>query len=233
MKSYQSFDPALLDAAGLNRQAVFDLDALPADVGATVRASAGAAGARQLILIGHAGRRLWQAMRAAGTDGPDPVDRFSERTVRHWLAESAPHTRYTLLYPGATALGLQRLGQLAGWHHAAPFMVGIDREWGSWFAYRAVVLADSAFEPSRPLATPHPCHGCAQRVCIASCPAGALDGGRFDFDRCAGYRKLADSQCAHGCPARVSCPLGSAHRYDEEQMRHIYGLSLQAIRQYY
>ncbi len=34
MEDFQAFDHELLDSAGLNRQAVFDIDTLPADIAA-------------------------------------------------------------------------------------------------------------------------------------------------------------------------------------------------------
>lgn len=231
MAIFQTFDNTLLDSAGLNRQAVFDIDDLPADIADTIRPPGSTH--RQLILIGHAGRRLWEAVKASGIDSADPIDDFTVRTVRHWMAQCQPRNTYDILYPGLHAIGLQRLGQLAGWHHAAPFMVGIDAEWGSWFAYRAVVLADTRFEPTRPVKTAHPCDTCDHRVCVSSCPAGALDGGKFDLGKCVAYRKQDGSRCKATCVARVSCPLGSAHRYSEEQIRHSYSISMRVIEQYY
>ncbi|HRH14993.1 MAG TPA: hypothetical protein PK225_11645, partial [Azonexus sp.] len=55
-----------LAAAGLNRQHVFDLAALPAEITATLGATAGF---RQLILLGHGGKRLWECDQAAGGAG--------------------------------------------------------------------------------------------------------------------------------------------------------------------
>ncbi len=233
MKKFQVFDASLLDRAGLNRQAVFDLDALPADLAAPLQAGGYAHRYRQLILLGHAGRRLWESVKAAEVDREHPIDDFTVRTVRRWFAEEYPQHAYDVIYPGTHAIGLQRLGQLAGWHHATPFMVGIDARWGSWFAYRAVILADTAFAPTGPEESEHPCNSCKDKPCIAACPASALAGGQFDLDRCIGYRRQAGSRCRETCIARVSCPVGIDHRYAEEQIRHSYSLSLQAIEKYY
>ena len=43
--------------------------------------------------------------------------------------------------PGPLRTGLQQLGALVGWHQASRLMIGIDPEWGTWFAYRALVVA--------------------------------------------------------------------------------------------
>lgn len=233
MEQFQAFDTSLLNRAGLNRQAVFNLDALPADVAASIRESSAPAGAyRQLIVIGHAGRQLWDAVKASGVDSQDPIDDFTMLTVRRWFDACQPHNAFEILYPGTQAIGLQRLGQLAGWHHPSPFMVGIDREWGSWFAYRAVVVADTCFEPTSPTESEHPCGACEHRICIGSCPANALAGGEFNLGKCIAYRKQEDSACKASCLARVSCPVGSEHRYCDEQIRHTYSISMRAIERY-
>ena len=230
MKPFQTFDNAALDDAGLNRQAIFNIDDLPADIAASIRANCKSTHPyRQLILIGHAGRKLWQCVQQSGIDSDDPIDDFTIETTRRWFAQCQQQNAYEFLYPGTSPIGLQRLGQLAGWHHATPFKVGIDPEWGTWFAYRALVVADTAFEPSKPLEGKSACESCDDKPCIAHCPGGALDGGQFDFGKCVDYRKQAGSRCRNTCVARVSCPVGSVHRYCDEQIHHSYSRSMQAI----
>ena len=230
MTERQAFPAGFLDTAGLNRQFVFDLADLPAEVLATL---APQAGERQLILFGHAGRRLWECVQAAGIGGKDPIDDYSIRTVQHWFAAHLTKQRYRLLFPGEGRIGLQALGNLAGWHQPSPIMVGVDREWGSWYAYRAVAIADTRFPPSVPLDDRSPCPSCATPPCIGTCPAGALAGGHFDLDACSRYRLQAASACAHGCLARQACPVGAEHRYTPEQITHSYSRSLAVIRRYY
>jgi len=236
MSEFQPFPGVMLDRCGLNRQAVFDLADLPGDiVGET-------AGYRQLILIGHGGRGLWEAVTKSGIGGADPIDDFTVRTIHRWMSEYQPGNRYAILYPGPQPVALQRLGALAGWHHASPFMVGIDAEWGTWYAYRAVVLADTHFALS-PAVDPRasscfhgrasPCAACQDKPCIAACPAQAMACGSFSLARCAAYRLQPDSTCAFTCKARLACPVGSAHRYDADQLRHTYSISLQTIREYF
>lgn len=234
MDRYQSFDAALLNDAGLNRHAVFDIDALPSDVLASIQASCRAHNTyRQLIVIGHAGKALWNAVKAAHIDSEHPIDDFSTQTVRQWLAACHAQNTYELLYPSEHAINLQQLGQLAGWHHASPFMIGIDPEWGTWYAYRAVVVADTHFEPTPSLDIAHPCQSCQHKICISNCPAGAMDEGKFDLAKCATYRKQEGSKCKSTCLARISCPVGSAHRYSDEQLHHTYSISMRAIEKYY
>lgn len=219
-----------LNERGLNRQFIFDLDTLPAAICSQLMPQAGE---RQLILFGHGGRRLWECVKADGLNGEHPIDDYSIRTVERWFAEQAPGHRYRILFPGDKPIGLQALGKLAGWHHPSPIMVGVDREWGSWYAYRAAVIADTDFAPSLAEQGRSPCPSCSARPCVAACPADALNGGKFDLERCSRYRLQPESRCAHGCLARQACPVGSQHRYDDAQIMHSYSRSLAVIRQYY
>ena len=112
-------------------------------------------------------------------------------------------------------------------------MVGIDPDWGSWYAYRAVVLADTGFRPFLAVDRNSPCSSCETLPCIAACPAQAMADGSFSLARCAAYRLQPDSACAFTCQARLACPVGSAHRYDADQLCHTYSISLQTIREHF
>ena len=224
---------ASLVRAGLNLHAVFDVAALPQTLGA---ACATVSDLPRLWLVGHGGRALWDRVLAARAQGglPDehPIDAYSERCVRDWLAASFPAARAHFLYPQPLAapatLDLQQLGALAGWHYPAPFRVGINRAWGSWFAYRALVLTDAPLASTPRLESESPCASCSAQPCLGACPAGAL-GEVFDLARCLDYRLAADSGCALTCRARLACPVGREHRYDDAQLAHSYGESLRML----
>jgi hypothetical protein len=225
-----TFPGEALNQAGLNRQHVFNLSDLPT----TLTEPLGEIGKfTQLILLGHGGRKLWDCVQASGTTGADPIDDYVRQTVARFFIETFPTTAYQMVYPGNTPLGLQQLGKLAGWHNTSPFMVGIDSEWGSWFAYRAVILADSAFLPFSPVHRSTPCPDCVARPCITACPASALSGPSFALDKCIAYRRLPDSACRSTCLARTTCPVGSEHHYSDAQLHHTYSISLRMIEQYY
>jgi len=229
MSGFQLFPGEALARCGLNRQHVFDLADLPPAVIATLGDTASC---RQLVLLGHAGKALWEHVKAAGLKSEHPIDDFTVHSVERCFAKHLPDNRYHIVYPGDAPVGLQQLGAQAGWHHAAPFMVGIDADWGSWYAYRAVVLADTDFCPSRAVDRNSPCTSCDTRPCIAACPAQAMADGSFSLARCAAYRLQPDSVCAFTCQARLACPVGSAHRYDADQLRHTYSISLRTLREY-
>lgn len=220
------FPAAELAAAGLNRHAIFRRSDLPADLLAQLPAGDW----QELVLLAHAGPLLWQrvstAQRAGTVGGDDPIDAYTVDCVKRLFSGSLRQ----ILYPGAQAPGLQALGQLAGWHRATPFMVGIDAEYGTWFAYRALLLTAGGFLPTPPVDREHPCAACRERPCLTACPAGALANGELELATCLDYRLQADSPCAVTCHAREACPVGRQHRYPQAQIAHAYGHSLRFLR---
>ena len=227
-------DFSALDQAGLNLQAVFNLDGLPDELVSALRQRFDPENRyRQLILIGHAGKALWQAVKRDGVKSENPIDDFSVRAVEQWFDREFSGCAHEIVYPGEIPVGLQALGTLAGWHHPSPLKVGIHQHWGTWYAYRVVLLAASDFSPSQPESGSAPCDACPGKACISSCPAGALDEGALRLEKCVAYRKSASSLCKTTCIARCSCPVGSEHRYDDEQIRHTYTISMQAIDRYF
>jgi len=222
-----------LNGNGLNMQAIFNLSDLPQEIYEGVASQvAGYADYRQLILIAHGGRRMWGELQGSEfNESADPVDYFSVDRVQGWLAEQAPGACYEIIYPASPCVvPLQALGELAGWHHSSPFMVGINQLRGSWFAYRVAVITDTDFEPTNRIKLPSPCDSCDMKPCIKACPAEAC--GDFVFQRCADYRLTDDSLCERGCLARLACPVASEQRYSMEQNSYHYGHSMQTIRDY-
>lgn len=226
---------AALGAAGLNLHAVFDLDALPPEVIATIGLDDEAlARFRQLILIGHLGRDFWDALQRRGMHGAQPVDQFVSERVAAWMADELPCHQWQQVFPGPAPVGLQRLGMLAGWHHASPFWVGVDAEWGSWFAYRAVLLTDTALPITPRRETVSPCESCVEKPCIKACPAGALaseQSGPWRLQVCLEHRKQPASSCLDRCLARNACPVGEPYRYGDEQIAYHYLHSMRYLRE--
>lgn len=225
---YCAIDHAILSQGGLNMQAVFSVTGLPAGLQQKLaEADPAASPHRQLLLIGNGGELFWQRSREFVARTEHPLDEFALDTVQRFLAEVAPGVRYRVLYPGPSLIPLQTLGALAGWHHPSPMMVGINDYWGMWYAYRVALVADTDFTPSARVDSVSPCLTCADKPCLAACPADALgleDGLRLE--RCLDHRVAPASNCAGTCLARVACPVGSQHRYPDEQIDYHYRYSL-------
>lgn len=228
---------AHLTSVGLNLHAVFSLASLPPEVLSTLALTNDERGQfHQLILIGHRGRDLWTTLQKRGMHGVHPIDQFATERVAAWMEGPLQGHTWRQVFPGMHPVGLQRLGALAGWHHSSPFWVGVDAEWGSWFAYRAVVLADTnlALTPRREF--PSPCDTCTDKPCIEACPAGALASertGAWRLQTCLDFRKQPASPCQDRCLARNACPVGAEHRYTQEQVAYHYLQSMPMIRARY
>ena len=227
---------APLNAQGINLHAVFSLVELPPDVlGPLEMAGLDLGRHTQLILLGHQGRAFWDALQCRGMHGSDPVETFVTECVARWMTESLGAQAWQQVFPGPHRVGLQRLGEWAGWHRPSPFWVGVDAEWGSWFAYRAVVLADTSLPLTPRSGRPSPCTDCRDRPCVGACPAGALadgSGGHWKLQACLDERLRPGSACQDRCLARIACPVGQDHRYSDAQMRYHYLQSLAALRAY-
>lgn len=242
MNPYQTISSPILNQAGLNCHAVSEIATLTSELRENLLAQCPQAdNYQQLILIGHGGTSLWQALqeknreqqqeRAMDRNSEEhPIDDFSIATVQHFLQTEWAGCAYEIVYPGSRTIGLQSLGKQAGWHHQTPFMVGINAYFGSWFAYRVVVLANTQLPLTNKVETASPCHSCSDQVCIAACPAQALNDGQFNLDKCLTYRQQASSRCEKTCIARVACPVGDTHRYTDAQMNYHYGRSINMIR---
>ena len=234
MNASDPFKPDLLNERGLNLQAVFNIHDLPESTIKYLEAEHSTLkDYQQLVLIGHGGKALWESMQTFSASATNPIDEYSVKAIREWFKANYPEHKAMIIYPGEHAIGLQTLGVLAGWHHASPFMVGINTEWGSWYAYRAVLLTDTQFEVTQANKKPSPCHSCESKICIEKCPANACDNGSFNMDACIQYRKADRSKCSETCIARISCPVASEHRYSKEQMSYHYSASMKIIEQYY
>lgn len=227
-----------LSRKGLQLQAVVDAT-LVADLVPSTAVESNVARFRQLLVFGSRGGDLWRQLkvRKSVSDGDesDPIDRFSVQCVEAFLARSGCH-QFDVLYPSnnheETLLDLRALGRRLGWHRDSLLGIGIHPDWGTWFAYRVVVAADTAFEATALGPTGRsPCSDCNDKPCIAACPADAVDeSGGFSLERCSHYRLQTGSACQFTCLARQACPVGQQFAYGSDQRHYHYNHSLQTLR---
>lgn len=216
---------------GLNLQAVFNLADLPEQIKLSFAKEAdNISRYTQLILLGNGGKRFWDSLKESQIHSHNPVDDFCIQIVNKYFEHQQQDCSYHIIYPNSQTVALQSLGKLAGWHHRSPFMLGVNSQWGSWFAYRALILADTRLAPSLASVTSSPCPNCKDKPCIQACPAKAIAENDFDIKCCINYRAKRSSRCKNKCLSRNSCPLRTEHRYSEEQMSYHYNHSLQTIR---
>ena len=233
LQRYQAIPHHYLLDNGLNMQAVLDLKSLPEYIATTLSAdSVNLENWDQLLLFANGGKDFWRALPAGSFRSDNPVDDFSVQVVKDFFKLENNGVPYKFIYPGDIPVDLQGLGALVGWHNPSPFLVGINQDWGSWFAYRVVVLANTNYRVTMPVKIDSPCDSCKDKPCIRSCHANAIINEKLDINACVEYRKQPDSKCQTSCASRLACPVGRDHAYQKEQLVYHYKVSLESIRHY-
>ena len=219
---------------GLNLVGVLDIPGLPNAILEPLKQTGIPLQAySRLVVIGHAGKRLWEVLAEDGRDIPDPVDSFSIRHTTHFVENILEDEAWQLLYPSDIFFPLNELGELAGFGQPSPLFIGINPEYGLWWAYRAVFLTRLALPLTEIEEQAHPCESCLDKPCISICPADALSADApFNIYACADYRAKDESRCGYQCLARLACPVGTSHRYSREQITYHYSQSLATIKLY-
>lgn len=223
-----------LAEAGLNLATVFDCDQLPEPVRQPLlKSGAPLADYGRLVLLGHGGRRLWEALQAFGMQTADPVDHYSLTMVQQCAERYWDRMAVHVLYPLTKyVVPLTQLGELVGWSQPSPLGQGIHPRFGLWFAYRAAFLTNADLPVTVWETAVSPCDTCAEKPCLTACPAGATHSNTFNVTACADFRLQSGSPCAHQCLARLACPVAPQHRYTEAQIRYHYTHSLSSLHRY-
>lgn len=241
LSTFQAFTSPILDEAGLNCHAVFDLHRLPLELqDAIFNSYPEAKHYRQLLLFANGGPQFWHAFSAyriqfadSVDNVDDPMDQYARAIVAAFLEENKLNHQFQFVYPGSYVLNLQSLGRLLGWHQDTPLKIGLHPLYGVWFAYRAAVLVNSDFPSTAWIdssTTVSPCQTCASKACVVSCPAGAVTAAQYYLDQCLDYRTQENSPCAQRCISREACPVAPEYRYSDEQIRYHYKQSLTMLR---
>jgi hypothetical protein len=166
-------------------------------------------GSRGVVVVGSAGRTLWQGMRDRTAEDPElwssehPLDTFvAELLARADDALTKAGVRFRRFEPTihtALPVDFRALGAMVGLGVEGPFGLLINREHGPWWALRGAWLVDAQVEP--PLTPPATCEACSA-PCI---------GGRGTL------------QVAEASPeVRGRCIYGQGSRYTDEQIAYHY-----------
>lgn len=166
------------------------------------------------IVVGNtraAWPRLRDAVRAAPRGAPDPLDAWVEAEVRAAAAEAARGARWEVRWAHAVpaTVAIQRAAAVAGLAYLAPSHLCVHPVFGPWIALRAVIVLDEDGPPAAAPPVPPPCdcaRGCAPAL------AEAIESGVP-----AGTTELRERWRAW-LAVRDACPVGHAHRYDDDQI---------------
>lgn len=223
-----------LSVAGFDLVSSIAVDALPAPLSTDIAADAAARGLHldrplSVVVIGNRGGRFWSSLVRDEIRADHPVDQYSRQVTEAALPALRP-ARSVLVYPGDCRFSLLALGHVLGWGAPSWLGVSIHPAFGTWFAYRAVVVTDAVL-PRRVLDPGEDaCAACPGHDCLAACPVDAPGPpGHFALSRCIDYRLADASPCAERCLAREACPVGQGHRYPEDLVAHVYRRSLASI----
>ncbi len=175
--------------------------------------------AAAVVLVGNEGAALWPAFSAARRDEPDPLDRWTERTV----APLAARLGARAVYPNDRPYHpFQQWAMRAEPVATSPIGLLVHPDYGLWHAYRAALLFDRVPEglPAR-ADRPSPCADCADRPCLNACPVGSHSTTGFHLPSCERHLRAGhDRACMElGCRSRDGCPVGRASRFPPEQLR--------------
>ncbi len=206
------------EGAGFNLVAVVD----PATLPPSAKQQLGPDQTSFGLLLAAGGRDLYTAMgSSASLSASEPFDAYTVGAVERVFRDCLPDVEFEIAYPGTGPAPLIALGEYLGWSHPSPLGLGINPEYGLWFAYRAFVRVSIPLPVTEPIASESPCESCIGRDCVPACPAGAVNAvGTFEIKTCADFRLGRDSTCAATCLARLACPVANRHQYETTQFAY-------------
>ncbi|WP_145106478.1 ferredoxin [Cereibacter sediminicola] len=174
-------------------------------------------GTGSLILLGPREPGFWAHMTAQPEwlDGrPDPMDRWSARTITALAAELGA----TALFPfgGPPWWPFYAWALRTGRAFASPVRLIVHDEAGLFFSCRGALALRERLEPTAGVS---PCASCANQPCLSACPAGALGAEGYDVPACHAFLDRPEgAPCLErGCAVRRACPRSQAHARMETQ----------------
>jgi epoxyqueuosine reductase len=186
-----------------------------------------------VVIIGHSGSKIWPRVEADLAVCDEPVDQFSIKTVNEAFSELAKNSTCEIIYPGSTQIPLQKLGKFCGWGESSWLGINIYKPFGTWYAFRAVLLSTLELPQVAMEQYKSPCLSCVDKPCLTACPVNAPgEPGEFDLNGCVNYRLSSNSDCANTCLARYACPEAKDFAYPQSMGNYFYGRSLQTLKRW-
>jgi hypothetical protein len=177
--------------------------------------------ARGALVVGNAGRVLWDRFLASPERAldVDPLDAYTRRVLDEAarLAQPRAVIGFYTDRRDAVYLPLVALARRAGFGSPGRVGVLIHPVYGPWIGVRAVLLLaeDVPFHEPADYA---PCDGCPA-PCASACHGSVI--GPRGVDPAACYQvRLTNPACATRCDARSACVVGPEHAYSAEQTAH-------------
>lgn len=212
---------AHLADAGLALTGSVEIETYDALVPAPWRSTQLATGAQSALIVGNAGRALWERFCASPERAlaDDPLDAYTRRVLDEAarLVEPRAAIGFYADRREGVYLPLVTLARRAGFGTPGRVGVLIHPVFGPWIAIRAVLLLADRAAPSAP-ALFSPCDGCPA-PCVRACHGAVIGAQGVDSAAC--YRvRLTHPACESACDARSACVVGPEHAYTREQIAH-------------
>lgn len=178
-------------------------------------------GARGALVVGNAGRTLWERFVASPERAlaSDPLDAYTRRVLdaAARIAEPAAAVAFYADRRDSLYLPLVALARRAGFGSPGRVGVLIHPVYGPWIGVRAVLLLAEPV-PFREPAPYAPCDSCPA-PCASACHGSVIGATGVDAPACYQVR-LTKPECALRCDARSACIVGPEHAYSAEQTAH-------------
>lgn len=212
---------AYLDSQGLGLTGSLPIAAYDSLVPPMWRSAELAPAARGALVVGNAGRALWERLEAAPERAlpDDPLDRYTRRVLGEaaQLWDPPAAVGFYAERRAGVYLPLVALARRAGLGSPGRVGVLIHPEFGPWIALRAVLLVPESL-PETGAPPFDPCTGCPA-PCASACVGAAIDADGLDARKCYDTR-LTKPPCAGACAARSACVVGPEHAYSPAQLAH-------------
>ncbi|MFN8021649.1 MAG: hypothetical protein U0Q03_09010 [Acidimicrobiales bacterium] len=168
-----------------------------------------------VLVLGNT-RALWPLLDAwEQSDGPhaDPVDTYVMRAVREATADVDDVVDIRFSHePPPRRVAIQRMADRAGLAWLSPSHLCVHPTYGPWIALRAAVVLARPF--AGPGAAASPTCDCAGHCLPELQKAIAAGEPTNNAEMVAEWERWV--------AMRDACPVGRAHRYDDEQIRYHY-----------
>ncbi|PCH75099.1 MAG: ferredoxin, partial [Rhodobacteraceae bacterium] len=164
-----------------------------------------------LVLLGT-GPAYWPILTAAPEyhdAAPDPVDRFSQRTITALATSLGPDVSVVFPFGGPPYAPFIDWALKSGRAFTSPTGMLVHDTVGMMTSYRGALWFPDEFPFPVPAGV-HPCEACAGQPCTTACPVEALGADApYNVAACHEYLDTgAGGVCmGAGCAARLACPL--------------------------
>lgn len=183
-----------------------------------------------LLLLGPAEPGFWAHLTAQPewSDGkPDPVDRWSRRTIGTIACDLGAKALFP--FGGPPYHPFYRWALQSGRCYDSPVRLLVHASQGLLVSFRGALALRDRIDIPAPL--PKPCDTCEDKPCLTACPPAALTAAGYDVPACHAFLDTPQgAPCLNaGCQTRRACPLSQAYARVAEQsayhMRRFHGVA--------